>query len=118
MASATVRNLLEDLLSRIDGTATALISRDGRVLAACLPEGVQTETLGVMWATIFGAAASGNEELHQVPPERIMIDGNDSRALLVRTVGNVLLVAVVPGSANLPAVLDQIQRFASVRTSE
>ncbi len=118
MASATIRTLLEELRIRIDGTATALISRDGRVLGARMPEGVQTETFGVMCATIFGASVAGNHELNQVPPGRIIIEGADSRTLLVQSDGNALIVAVVTGSAHIPAVLDQIQRFTGVLTAK
>jgi predicted regulator of Ras-like GTPase activity (Roadblock/LC7/MglB family) len=118
MASANMRTMLEDLRSRIDGTATALISRDGRVLLACLPEGAYIETFGVMCATIFGAAAAANVELHRTPPVRIVIEGDDVRTLIVRTDGNALLVAVVNGSGYLPAVLEQMMRFVGVLTAE
>ncbi|MGA9839576.1 MAG: roadblock/LC7 domain-containing protein [Thermoplasmata archaeon] len=118
MAIASVRAVLEDLKSRVDGIATALVSRDGRVLSADLPGGLYAETFAVMCATMFGAAAAGNAELHRAPPQRIVIEGEDSKAIIARTDGNALLVLVVDRSVDLPLVLDQIMKLTAVVMAE
>jgi len=118
MANANVRTVLEDLKSRIDGIATALVSRDGRVLSADLPEGVYADTFAVMCATMFGAAVAGNAELDRASPVRIVIEGDDSKSIIARAGGNGLLVAVIDRSVDLPRVLDLIMKFAAALTVE
>jgi len=118
MANASAFPVLEDLKTRLDGIATALVSRDGRVLSADLPEGVYADTFAVMCATMFGAAVAGNTELDRASPVRIVIEGDDSKTIIVRTGGNGLLVAVIDPSVDLPRVLDQVTKFAAALTVE
>jgi predicted regulator of Ras-like GTPase activity (Roadblock/LC7/MglB family) len=114
MATANVRTVLEDIKSRVNGIAVALVSHDGRLLSAHMPAGAYTETFAVMCATIFGAAAAGNAELRRAPPERVVVEGGDSKTIVARADGNALLVVVVDGSRDLPQVLDWIAKFAGV----
>jgi len=118
LANANVRTVLEDLKNRIDGIATAFVSRDGRVLSADLPEGVYADTFAVMCATMFGAAIAGNAELGRASPVRIVIESDDSKTVIVRTSGNGLLVAVIDRSVDLPRALDQVTKFAAALTVE
>ena len=83
MATGNVGAVIKDLKTRIAGIATALVSRDGLVLYADVPAGVYTETFAIMCATILGAAATANTELNRAPPERIVIEGNDSKTIIV-----------------------------------
>ena len=114
MAMGNVGTVIKDLRARIGGTATALVSRDGLVLFADVPGGVYIETFAIMCATNLVAAATANSELNRGPPERIIIEGNDSKTIIVGSGKKALLVAVVDKSANLTKVLEEIDKVAEL----
>jgi uncharacterized protein len=114
MATGNVGAVIKDLKGRIDGLATALVSRDGLVLYADVPAGVYTETFAIMCATILGAAATANTELNRAPPDRIVVEGNDSRTIIVGSGKKALLVAVVDQSADVPKVLGEVAKVAEL----
>ena len=118
MATGNVGAVIRDLKTRIGALATALVSRDGLVLYADVPAGVYTETFAIMCATILGAAATANTELNRAPPEKIVIDGNDSKTIIVGSGKKALLVAVVDQSIETAKVLSEVTKVAElVKTS-
>ena len=114
MATGNVGTVIKELKSRIGGIATAFVSRDGLVLYADVPAGVYTETFAIMCATILGAAATANTELNRAPPDRIIVEGNDSRTLIVGCGKKALLVAVVDHSADISKTLVEVAKVADV----
>ncbi len=114
MATGNVGAVIKDLKSRIGALATALVSRDGLVLFADVPTGVYTETFAIMCATILGAAATANTELNRAPPERIVVEGNDSRTIIVGSGKKALLVAVVDQAADVSTVLEHVTKVAEL----
>ncbi|MCI4324658.1 MAG: roadblock/LC7 domain-containing protein [Thermoplasmata archaeon] len=106
--------VIKDLKTRIGGIAAALVSRDGLVLYADVPAGVYTETFAIMCATILGAAATANTELNRAPPEKIVIEGNDSKTIIVGSGKKALLVAVVDQSADATRVLAEVGKVAEL----
>ncbi len=114
MATGNVGAVIKDLKARIGGIATALVSRDGLVLYADVPAGVYTETFAIMCATILGAAATANTELNRSPPERIVIEGNDSKTIIVGSGKKALLVAVVDQTADISKVLGEVAKVADL----
>jgi len=117
MATGNVGAVIKDLKARIGGIATALVSRDGLVLYADVPAGVYTETFAIMCATILGAAATANTELNRAPPERIVIEGTDSKTIVVGSGKKALLVAVVDQSADSARVLAEVGKVAEILKS-
>jgi predicted regulator of Ras-like GTPase activity (Roadblock/LC7/MglB family) len=114
MATGNVGAVIKDLKTRIGGIAAALVSRDGLVLYADVPAGVYTETFAIMCATILGAAATANTELNRAPPEKIVIEGNDSKTVIVGSGKKALLVAVVDQSADATRVLAEVGKVAEL----
>ena len=114
MATGNVGAVIKDLKTKVGGIATALVSRDGLVLYADVPAGVYTETFAIMCATILGAAATANTELNRAPPERIVVEGNDSRTIIVGSGKKALLVAVVDQTADVAKVLDEVAKVADL----
>jgi predicted regulator of Ras-like GTPase activity (Roadblock/LC7/MglB family) len=114
MATGNVGAVIKDLKTRIGGIAAALVSRDGLVLYADVPAGVYTETFAIMCATILGAAATANTELNRAPPEKIVIEGNDSKTIIVGSGKKALLVAVVDQSADANRVLAEVGKVAEL----
>ncbi len=117
MATGNVGTVIKDLKAKIEGIATALVSRDGLVLYADVPSGVYTETFAIMCATILGAAATANTELNRAPPEKIVIEGADSKTIIVGSGKKALLVAVVDQSADSNKVLQEAIKVAELLKS-
>ncbi|MFI5417703.1 MAG: roadblock/LC7 domain-containing protein [Candidatus Lutacidiplasmatales archaeon] len=114
MATGNVGSVIKDLKGKINGVAAALVSRDGLVLYADVPAGVYTETFAIMCATILGAAATANTELNRSPPERIVIEGTDSKTIIVGSGKKALLVAVVDQSADAARTLGEVMKVAEL----
>ena len=114
MATSNVGAVIKDLKARIGGLATALVSRDGLVLYADVPAGVYTETFAIMCATILGAAATANTELNRAPPDRIVIEGTDSKTIIVGSGKKALLVAVVEQTSDSARVLAEVGKVAEL----
>jgi hypothetical protein len=111
-----VNEAVKDLKSRISAVATALVSRDGMVIAAEVPDGVYTETFAIMCATILGAAATANTELSRAPPASIIVEGADSKTIIVGSGKKALLVAVLDHDTDTQNALKEIEQVAeSVR---
>lgn len=117
MATENVAAVLRDLRTRVGGVATALVSRNGLVLLADLPEGVFSETYAVLCATIFGAAMTANHELNRAAPERIVVEGPDATTILVGTGESALLVTVVDSSADSVRVMSEMAKFVDLLSS-
>jgi predicted regulator of Ras-like GTPase activity (Roadblock/LC7/MglB family) len=114
MALSNAGAAVRDLNRRICGIATALVSRDGQVLYAELPEGAYAETFAIMCATTLGAAVTANMELHRAAPERIVVEGRDSTTIIVGSGRRALLVALVDKTADTGRVVDELTKFADL----
>src|SRR5512136_3139277 len=91
--------------------ASAVISRDGLVIAADLPEGVSMETFAIMCATLLGAASTANSELKVGTPNHVLVESDDAKMVVVGAGRKALIVTVI-GRKSDPAValkkLDEI----------
>jgi uncharacterized protein len=114
MATGNIGTVVKELKTRISALAVALVSRDGLVLYADVPSGVYTETFAIMCATILGAAATANTELNRSAPERILVEGSDSKSVIVGCGKKALLVAVVDQSADVGKVFAEVTRVADL----
>jgi len=112
MATPTVGAVLADLKNRVGAIATALVLRNGAVVHAEMPEGSYADTFAVMCATVLGAAATASVEVGRALPERIVVEGRDSRLILVAAGSKALLVAAVDASADLRTIVDDLAKFA------
>ncbi|MGP8073038.1 MAG: roadblock/LC7 domain-containing protein [Thermoplasmata archaeon] len=114
MANGNIGTLINDLKVRIGGTATALVSRDGSVLFAAVPDGMYVETFAIMCATILGAAVTANVEFNRAPPARVLLEGPDSLTLIYASGSQALLVAVVHQAADVAKILEEVGRVAEL----
>jgi predicted regulator of Ras-like GTPase activity (Roadblock/LC7/MglB family) len=105
-------NPIEELKTRVEAMAVALVSTDGRVLGSSLPSGVYGDMFAAMCATIAGAARTLSEELHHSPPESLVIRANDFTLVISKNGTGTLLVTVVGPAADLARVVREVDRFA------
>ncbi|MFQ5919595.1 MAG: roadblock/LC7 domain-containing protein [Thermoplasmata archaeon] len=103
---------LEDVLGRLkeetEAMASAIISRDGLVIAADLPEGVSEETFSIMCAAIMGAAMTATTEMGRSAPTRIFMESKDLLIVIYEADRRSMLVVVLPPGADVSRVDERV----------
>ncbi len=95
-----VTPILSELKKDHDVEATAVVSRDGILVAAEIPKEVHGETFAIMSATMLGAAITANSELNKNMPGRIIVESDDGRTIVSGAGMNSLLVVSAKGKAD------------------
>jgi hypothetical protein len=103
---------LRSLRQSCGAMASAVISRDGLVIAADLPEGVSMETFAIMCATLLGAASTANSELKVGTPKHVVVESEDAKVVVVGAGRRALIVAVVGRKADAALVLKKLDEMA------
>ena len=91
---------LRALRKDFDAKASAIVSRDGLIIAGDVPEGISGETFGIMCATLLGAASTAHSELRIDTPTRVVVESEDSVMVVMGAGRKALLVTVVPGDVD------------------
>ncbi len=86
---------LRSLRASCGAIASAVVSRDGLVIAADLPDGVSMETFAIMCATLLGAASTAHSELRIGTPIHVNVESEDARMILVGAGRKALIVTVI-----------------------
>ena len=92
-------------------SGTAVVSRDGTVLASDLPATVSRETFSIMCATIYGAGMTVSNELRRGTPRRIVLESPEGRVVIAEAGRRALLVVVLPSEADVEAASRRLQPF-------
>lgn len=96
-------------LKKVSGIeASAVVSRDGILMASDIPDDVHGETFAIMSATMLGAAITANSELRKKLPERIIVESGDGRTVVAGAGEKSLLVVSTRGNVDMAAVLKGI----------
>ncbi|AEA47632.1 roadblock/LC7 domain-containing protein [Archaeoglobus veneficus] len=112
-----LENVLKDLKSVGDVEASAIVSRDGLLIAADIPQSVNAEAFAAMTATMLGAAETATSELGKGIPDRVIVEGKDGKIIATGAGSKALLVAMTTPKANLGLVLLELGR-ASEKVKE
>jgi len=107
-----LRGALRDLRTSLGATAVAVVSRDGLVVAADLPEGAYADTFAIMCATMLGAASTAHSELRAGMPERVIVESDETRTIILGAGRKALLVAVVHRGMDLQAAQRRMGELA------
>lgn len=96
--------------------ASAVISRDGLVIAADLPQGVSQETFSIMCAAMMGAGMTAASELRKASPRKMILESPDLWIVIYVAGRKSLVVAALPPRADLerlersmPALLRMVE---------
>ena len=92
--------------------ASAIISRDGLVIAADLPDGVSMDTFSIMCATLIGAASTANSELRVGTPQSVLVESEDAKMLVVGAGRKALIVTVLPNRADATVAKKELLKLA------
>ncbi len=103
---------LRNLRQSCGAIASAIISRDGLVIASDMPEGVSGDTFAIMSATLLGAASTANSELRIGMPVTVTVESDDARILIVGAGRKALLVCVLPRKADQTLATKKLQELA------
>jgi len=118
LRSSALERILKGLKEDTKIQGSAVVTRDGLLIASDIPEGVHEETFAIMSATMLGAGVTANSELKRNVPERIIVEGSDGKIIITGAGPNMLLVVVTPHNDNtsalFPAIDNAITKIKSV----
>lgn len=96
--------VLDDAIERLRSAgslASAIISRDGLIIAADLPRDVSKETFSIMCAAIMGAGLTATLELKKSAPRRIILESPDLRVVILTATKKAIVVVALPPDGGL-----------------
>ncbi|OGS56308.1 MAG: hypothetical protein A3K60_07630 [Euryarchaeota archaeon RBG_19FT_COMBO_56_21] len=105
---------LRALRQNCGAIASAVVSRDGLVIAADVPEGVSMETFGIMCATLMGAASTAHSELRAGTPQRVIVESEDTKMVLVGAGRKALIVAVIGRKGDITQAIKKLDEMAEM----
>jgi hypothetical protein len=112
----TPTEMLEKVLTELKRTgdmeASAIVSRDGLLMASDIPESVHAETFAAMSATILGAAETAIGELKKGVPDRVIIESKKEKVITMGAGPKALLVVMTSPGAGLGLVLIGMEKAA------
>jgi hypothetical protein len=114
---STTREILEkilrDLKSVGDIEVSAVVSRDGLLMASNIPQDVQGETFAAMSATMLGAAETAVSELQKGKPDKVIVESKEGKIIAKGAGPKALLVAMTDPSAGLGLVLVEMDKASN-----
>ncbi|NIA03410.1 MAG: roadblock/LC7 domain-containing protein [Nitrospirae bacterium] len=110
--------LLEEILSNLNNggniEASAVVSRDGLLINANIPEGVKADTFAAMAATMLGAAETATLELDKGLPNRVIVESKNGRLVCMGSGPRGLLVILSKSDTSLGLILVELEKAASL----
>lgn len=100
---------LNELRTDFNAMSSAVMSRDGLMIAADIPDGVIPETFTIMVATMMGAASTAHSELKLGQPLVQRVTSEKYEMLVVGAGRYGLVVSVVPKGTDFAAVLEKLK---------
>jgi len=112
-----LEKILKDLKAAGDIEASAIVSRDGLLIAADISQNVNAEAFAAMTATMLGAAETATSELGKGIPDRVIVEGKEGKIIATGAGPKALLVVMTTPRANLGLVLLEMSK-ASEKVKE
>ncbi len=112
-----LEKILKDLKAVGDIEASAIVSRDGLLIAADISQNINAEAFAAMTATMLGAAETATSELGKGIPDRVIVEGKEGKIIATGAGPKALLVVMTNPRANLGLVLLEMSK-ASERIKE
>ncbi len=105
-----LEKILKDLKAAGDIEASAIVSRDGLLIAADISQNVNAEAFAAMTATMLGAAETATSELGKGIPDRVIVEGKEGKIIATGAGPKALLVVMTTPRANLGLVLLEMSK--------
>jgi hypothetical protein len=112
----TIKEMMEKILNDLknvgDIEASAIVSRDGLLMASNISSNVRAETFAAMSATMLGAAETATSELKKGVPERVIIESKEGKVIAAGAGPKALLIAMMRPEAGLGLALVEMGKAA------
>ncbi|RUM33505.1 MAG: hypothetical protein DSY33_04355 [Archaeoglobus sp.] len=105
---AQLEDILKELKSTGDIEASAIVSRDGLLIAADISSSVNADAFAAMSATMLGAAETAMSELGKGMPDRVVAESSSGKIVATGAGERALLVVMTTPKANLGLILLQL----------
>ncbi len=105
-----LEKILKDLKAAGDVEASAIVSRDGLLIAADISQNINAEAFAAMTATMVGAAETATSELSKGVPDRVIVEGKEGKIIASGAGPKAILVSMTNPKANLGLVLLEMGR--------
>lgn len=110
-------DVLKSVLSELNGTsadieASAVISTDGLMMAAMLPQGLDQDRVGAMSAAILSLGDRTAKELGRGSLEQVLIKGGDGYVLMTHAGEEAVLTVMAKPDAKLGLIFLDVKRAA------
>lgn len=100
-------------LKKIGGVdSSAVVTRDGLLVASGISEGVDAETFAAMSATMVGAAETAMGEVGAGNPERVIVESKTVKIISMGAGPKTLLIVLTESDAQLGLVLLKMSETA------
>ena len=114
---STTKDKLTDLLKRLkeegDIDSSAIVTRDGLLLAADLSSDINNEVFAAMSAAVLGAAETAMLELSNDNVSGVISEFQEGKLITVGVGSKAILVALVKHEANLGLILIEMQKTSN-----
>src|ERR1051326_6239548 len=109
----SLEKVLQGLNTIGDVEGSAIISRDGLIIASTLPANFDKETFSAMCATMVGAAETASLDINKGVPERVVVETRGMKLLAIGAGNEMLLVTITAPQSNLGLVVSEASKAAS-----
>ncbi|WP_230660651.1 roadblock/LC7 domain-containing protein [Psychrobacter sp. I-STPA10] len=113
MRTDMLQQILNDLNgSSADVEASALISKDGLMIASALPNGIDEDRVGAMSAALLSLGDRAGRELARGEIDRVMIQGEKGYVIMTSAGDEAVLTIIAKSNAKLGLIFLDIKRAA------
>ena len=111
------QDMLNSILSDLNGSsadieASALISTDGLVMAAMLPQGLDEDRVGAMSAAMLSLGDRTAQELARGDLEQVLVKGRQGYVLMTHAGQEAVVSVVAKSTAKLGLIFLDVKRAA------
>lgn len=108
-----LERILVDLEKRSDIDASALVSRDGLVMASALPKDIDEFGISAMAGMMLGLGSRVGSVLERGDIDQVIVNGKDGFAIMSEC-GPSVLVALAPSGSKLGIILFEMKDAAKI----
>lgn len=110
-------DMLSSVLSELNGTsadieASAVISTDGLMIAAALPQGMDEDRVGAMSAAMLSLGDRTSSELGRGELEQVLIKGDNGFVLMTHAGDDAVITVMAKPKAKLGLIFLDVKRAA------
>lgn len=101
-------------LKRISGIkAIAVVTREGILIASDMPPDVHAEMFAAMAAVMLSAAETASVELNRAAPDRLIIETEESKLIIVSAGERTMLVTLSNAGTGIGQIIMEMGRSSS-----